>query len=385
MNKTALTGATIFDGRQLYQHHGLLLANNHISSICDLNAIPADVDQVTLDGGTLVPGLIDLQVNGGGGLLLNNTPTVEGIALICQAHAVFGTTSLLPTLLTASPSVTKQAINAAIEAHRRSIPGFLGLHLEGPHLSVEKKGAHQASLIRPMNSDDLDLYICTRNQLSSLMITVAPESVTDQQIETLTNAGITISLGHSNASYEQCLSAFNAGATCATHLYNAMSPLTHREPGLVGAALTHTKNFCGLIADGHHVHPGAINHALAATQKGSPLFLVSDAMSLIGTDINSFELDGRRVFRDKGRLVLGDGTLAGADISLIDAVRFMVKSCDLKTEEAIRMATVYPARCIGNDQTRGTLEPEHQANIVHLSDDLQVQQVWSGGAPLLMQ
>lgn len=383
MITTALTGATIFDGHRLYKNHALLIANEHISAICDISSLPADLNPVALTGGLLAPGLIDLQVNGGGGVLFNDNPTIDGIRSICQAHAAFGTTSLMPTLITASPVVTEQAINAAIEAYQSKLAGFLGLHLEGPHLSVKKKGAHDASLIRPMSDDDLHCYINARNQLPCLMITVAPESVTEQQINALSEAGITISLGHSNASYEQCFSAFTAGATCATHLYNAMSPLTHREPGLVGAALAHNKNYCGLIADGHHVHPAAIRHALAAKQKGNPIFLVSDAMPPIGTNIDSFELDGRTVFRDGGRLVLSDGTLAGADISLLDATRYMVTTCELDIDEALRMATVYPASCIGHEQIKGTLEPEHSANIVHLDDDFGLQQVWRDGLPLL--
>ena len=381
----ALTGATIFDGHRLYKNHALLITNDRVSAICERSAIPADSEIVTLNGGTLIPGLIDLQVNGGGGVLLNNNPTVQGIASICMAHAQLGTTSLLPTLITASATVTEQAILAAIEAQRRKVPGFLGIHLEGPHLSVEKKGAHNADLIRPMSDSDLELYTSAREQLNCLMMTVAPESVTDQQIETLAKAGITVSLGHSNASYEQCMSAFNAGATCATHLYNAMSPLTHREPGLVGAALSHNKNSCGLIADGHHVHPAAIKHALKAKHRENPIFLISDAMSLIGTTIDSFKLDGRQVFRKGGRLELSDGTLAGADISLLDAVKFIVDSCDVEPEEAIRMATVFPANCIGSVQTNGTLEPGQQANVVHLNDDYEVLQVWRDGKPPELQ
>lgn len=386
MTVTALLGASIFDGRQTRQNHALLIEDGRINTICEAGHEPENCQRITLNGGTLMPGLVDLQVNGGGGVMLNDKPTVEGIQTICDAHGRCGTTSLLPTLITASRDITTQAINAAIEAHRQHIPGFIGLHLEGPHLSVAKKGAHSAALIRPMDNDDLTQYLSAAEQIPLLKLTVAPESVSTEQIQTLADAGIIVSLGHSNASYEQCTAAFDAGAVCATHLFNAMSPLTHREPGLVGAALAHHNVSCGLIADGHHVHVAAINHALAAKHPGHPIFLVSDAMSPIGTTMDRFTLDDRTVFRKDGKLVLADGTLAGADITLLDAVKF-IQYGGISREQAITMATACPASLCakrsGAQLPFGKLVPGQLADVVYADDAMKLLQVWRQGTALI--
>ena len=386
MTVTALLGASIFDGRQTKQNHALLIEDGRINTICEAGHEPENCQRITLNGGTLMPGLVDLQVNGGGGVMLNDKPTVEGIQTICDAHGRCGTTSLLPTLITASRDITTQAINAAIEAYRQHVPGYIGLHLEGPHLSVAKKGAHSAALIRPMDNDDLEQYLGTAEQIPLLKLTVAPESVSTGQIRTLTDAGIIVSLGHSNATYEQCMAAFDAGAVCATHLFNAMSPLTHREPGLVGAALAHHNVCCGLIADGHHVHIAAIKHALTAKHAAYPIFLVSDAMSPIGTTLDSFSLDNRTVFRKDGKLVLADGTLAGADITLLDAVKFMAH-CGVSNEQAITMATTYPASLYArkgrNELSAGTLTPGQLADVVYTDDAMNLLQVWRQGTAMI--
>ena len=386
MTVTALLGASIFDGQQSKQNHALLIEDGRINTICEAGQVPENCQRITLNGGTLMPGLVDLQVNGGGGVMLNDKPTVEGIQTICDAHERCGTTSLLPTLITASRDITTQAINAAIDAYRQHVPGYIGLHLEGPHLSVAKKGAHSAALIRSMDNDDLEQYLGTAEQIPLLKLTVAPESVSTGQIRTLTDAGIIVSLGHSNATYEQCMAAFDAGAVCATHLFNAMSPLTHREPGLVGAALAHHNVCCGLIADGHHVHIAAIKHALTAKHAAYPIFLVSDAMSPIGTTLDSFSLDNRTVFRKDGKLVLADGTLAGADITLLDAVKFMAH-CGVSNEQAITMATTYPASLYArkgrNELSAGTLTPGQLADVVYTDDAMNLLQVWRQGTAMI--
>jgi N-acetylglucosamine-6-phosphate deacetylase len=375
----ALSGARIFDGHSHRDGAALLLSDDTISDIVAEDAIQSGFERVRLDGGILAPGFIDLQVNGGGGVLFNEQPTVEGIRRICEAHARFGTTALLATLITDTPDVTKRAIDAGIEAHALKLPGFLGLHLEGPHLSTEKRGAHRLDLIRPMTDRDVEVLCKARRFLPNLMVTVAPEAVADAQIAELAGAGICVSLGHTNATAERARHAFKAGARCVTHLFNAMSGLTHREPGLVGAALNTDAVFAGLIADGHHVLPDAINIALRSKSGNGKIFLVTDAMSTVGSDQTVFELNGRQIFRRNGQLTLADGTLAGADLDMNAAVRFIAGNTDLPLTEALRMASLYPARCLGIETTRGELRPGAVADLVHLDDNATVRSVWIRG------
>jgi N-acetylglucosamine-6-phosphate deacetylase len=312
-------------------------------------------------------------------VLFNAEPTVEGIRAICEAHARFGTTALLATLITDTPGVMARAIHAGVEAHARQVPGFLGLHLEGPHLSLARRGAHHPDLIRPMTDGDTDILRAARSALPNLMVTLAPEAVDDAQIGALAEAGVCVSLGHSDTSAERAKRAFAAGARCVTHLFNAMSGLSHREPGLVGALLDTGDASAGLIADGHHVAPEVIRIALRAKTGPGRIFLVTDAMSTIGTDLAEFELNGRRIIRRNGKLTLADGTLAGADLDMNAAVRFIARNTPLPREEALRMASLYPAQCLGIEGARGCLAPGAAADIVHLDDDLRVRTAWIGG------
>lgn len=375
----ALTGASIFDGQSTHQSSALVLDEGTIAGIFDQDNIPENCEVVKLDGGLLAPGYVDLQVNGGGGVLFNENPSVEAIQAICAAHSKFGTTSLLPTLITDSDTHLDLAIEAGIEAARRKVPGFLGLHLEGPHLSVAKKGAHDAKYIKPMDAKALAKVLAAKARLPHLMITVSPDAVTTAQIAELASAGVIVSLGHSNATFAQAQSAISAGAVCITHLFNAMSPLGHREPGMVGAALQSGAVHAGLIADGFHVHTAAISIALAAKKGPGRIFLVTDAMSTIGTDLKSFSLNGRTIWRKNGRLELDDGTLAGADLDMNSAVKFMRNNVGVGWQEALRMASRYAARCIGCDDTLGSLERGYTANVIHLDKHNTVDTVWIAG------
>lgn len=378
----AIIGADIFDATVMHSNCALLFSNDEIIGIVGAHEVPADYEVIAVEGGTLTPGFIDLQVNGGGGVMLNDEPNVGGIKTICEAHAKYGTTSLLPTLITDDLDNTKRAVEAGIEAHKQKVPGFLGLHLEGPHLSTQRKGAHDPSLIRIMTDDDMNLLLKAGQSLPNLMITVAIESVTLQQIETLSKANIIVSLGHTNCSYEQAIAASKAGARCATHLFNAMSPLTHREPGLVGAAINEGTFFCGLIADGHHVTSPAISIALAAKRQPGRVFLVTDAMSTIGTNLTSFTLNERTIYRNDGILTLEDGTLAGADLDMISAVQNIQKLADVSLEEALRMASLYPAQCMNISEQRGCLKSGTSADIVHIGPESQIKNVWISGRQL---
>lgn len=375
----AISGARIFDGHDWHDGAALLVEFGHVAGIVRADAIPANADVTRLDGGMLVPGFVDLQVNGGGGVLLNNAPSVESIRTICAAHAQFGTTALLPTLITDTVAINVATIAAGKAAAEQGVPGFIGLHLEGPHLSVARKGTHDPALIRPMDWDDLDRLVAARAELPNLIVTVAAETVTATQIATLAKAGIIVSIGHSDAGLDTASAAFASGATMATHLFNAMSQIGNREPGVVGATLNQPGVWAGLIADGIHVHPAAIALALRAKSGPGRIFLVTDSMSQTGTDITSFTLNGRTVTRSEGALRIADGTLAGADLDMIDAVEFMHSQIGLPFGEAVRMASLYPAQAIGIEDEFGHLRPGARASYVHLGDDRQVRSTYIAG------
>lgn len=374
----ALTGARIFDGETFLEDHVLVIEDGRILALQPLSELAPDVPRLPVDGQIIVPGFIDLQVNGGGGVLLNNDPSEEGIRRICAAHARFGTTALLPTLITDRPDIKTQAIEAGAAALAHGVPGYLGLHLEGPHLSKARKGTHDPDLIRPMEKADLERLISSFGRFGKALITVAPESVTLAQVTALSSAGYCVSLGHSDVTCETALSYADAGASMLTHLFNAMSPLTHREPGMVGAGLSSGRLHCGLIADGFHVDPVAMGIALRAKTGPAHIFLVTDAMSTIGTDDTGLELNGRQIYRHGGRLTLADGTLAGADIDMLSCIRYVHETLGLPLEEALRMASAYPAEAIGAT-TKGYLRAGYDADFVLLSPDLTLHSTWIGG------
>ncbi|MEP3279101.1 MAG: N-acetylglucosamine-6-phosphate deacetylase [Stappiaceae bacterium] len=375
---TAFTGARIFDGESWHNRHALLVDQGSVVGIVETGSLPENCDLHPSRAAFIVPGFVDLQVNGGGGVLLNDVPTCEGIQTICAAHARFGTTALLPTLITDTPEVTDQAIAAGSAAFAENVPGFLGLHLEGPHLSKARKGAHEEQLIRVMEPLDLQRLLSARKKLNNLMTTVAPESVTPDQVAQLAEAGIVVSMGHTNTPCNAVDEYVEAGARLVTHLFNAMSAFSHRDPGLVGAALQTGALSAGLIADGFHVDPIAIDVALRAKSGPGRIFLVSDAMSSIGTDLRSFELNGRTIHREGGRLTLADGTLAGADIDMSASVRYLMDHVGVKSEEALRMASTFPAEALGLD-TKGRLGKGCDADLIELDESFHVQTTWIGG------
>ena len=358
--------------------HAVLAANGRVTALIPVADVPPDAARLDLGAGILCPGFVDLQVNGGGGVLLGQGDPDAALETICAAHARLGTTSLLPTLITAEPAVTTGVLQAAKRAARRGVAGFAGLHLEGPFLDPSRCGAHDPALIRPMRDDDLAQIIQAARDLPTLMMTVAPESVTPAQITALRDAGVIVCLGHSNADEAAARAAVSAGAQGFTHLYNAMSPLTHRAPGMVGVALD-TPAWAGIIPDGVHVSATAFRIALRA--KPGRVFAVSDAMAVAGTDLKEFALNGRRIVRADGRLTLADGTLAGADISLPQAVRWMVQQAGIDLTDALAMVTALPAQVIGAGG-RGELTPGAPADLVHLTPEFRVGGVWRAGQPV---
>ena len=377
-DRFALTGARIFDGVDWHERAALVVGDGVVTGVMAADS-PSDIRRVPLDGGMLVPGFIDLQVNGGGGVLLNEEPSVAGIRTICATFAQFGTTGLLPTLITDTPEVTERAVAAGIEAARFGVPGFLGLHLEGPHLSIARKGAHDPRLIRPMDEADLQHLIDARAALPNLLTTIAAETVRPEQIAALVNAGIVVSIGHSDASYATTKAAAAAGASMVTHLFNAQSQLGNREPGIVGAALDLGTLWAGLIADGIHVDAATIGIALRAKRPPARVFLVTDAMSLTGSAAHSLTLNGRVIHRADGALRLADGTLAGADLTMIDAIAYMHRTIGLPLDEVLRMAALYPAQALGIADRHGQLKRGAIASMVHIADDLDVRATWIAG------
>lgn len=378
-DRFALTGARIFDGDDWHDDAALLVHGDVVEGIHPVGAIPSGVARIDTGGGMLAPGFVDLQVNGGGGVMLNDHPDVASLATICRAHVPFGTTALLPTLITDTPEITAAAMAAGAEAARQKLPGFLGLHLEGPHLSVARKGAHDPALIRPMTDADQAALIAACKNLPVLLTTIAPESVEPARVAALAKAGIVVSLGHSDTGYATAKAFAEAGASVVTHLFNAMSQIGNREPGLAGAAIDIGGLSAGIIADGIHVDPATMLIALRAKQGPGRIVLVTDAMATIGTDMTSFTLNGRIIYRKDGSLRLADGTLAGADLDMISAVRYVHRIVGLDLSEALRMASLYPAQAVGQAHRLGRFANGTAADIVALSDDLDVQGVWIGG------
>lgn len=374
----AIKAAAIFDGENWHDDAVLVHRDGVVDAVVPAANVPASAELVDFEG-MLVPGFVDLQVNGGGGVMLNDRQDVATIRTICSAHAPFGTTALLPTLITDTPEVTRAAVEAGAEALAVRVPGFMGLHLEGPHLSLSRKGAHDPKLIRPMLDADEAALIAAHQKVPVLLTTVAPESVEPARIGRLAKSGIVVSLGHSDTSYGKAVACAQAGASMATHLFNAMSQIGNREPGLAGAAVDTGAFDAGLIADGVHVDPATIRIAVKAKSGPGRIFLVTDAMATIGTDMTSFTLNGRRITRSGGKLTLDDGTLAGADLDMISAVRFMHRTIGLELGEALRMASLYPAQAMKADASHGRLVKGARADIVHLTEGLDVGNVWIGG------
>ena len=378
MTRIAYTGARIFDGETWWERSALVVDGDRIEGIIAADS-PTDAQRVPLGGGILAPGFIDLQVNGAGGALLNLTPDVAAIETICTTLMQYGTTACLPTLITDTRAKNLAAMAAGEQAAAKGVRGFLGLHLEGPHLSVARKGAHDPALIRPMDEVDLITLVDARKRLPNLLTTVAVESVTPNQITRLRDAGLVVSIGHTDATYDKARAAAEAGATMVTHLFNAQSQIGNREPGVVGTALDLGTLWAGLIADGIHVAAPSMGVALRGKRGPGRIFLVTDAMSVIGTDVTSFELTGQTVHRKDGALRLADGTLAGADLTMIDAIAYVHRTIGLPLEEVLRMASRYPAEALGVADERGALKRGLRADLVHLSDDIKVRRTIIGG------
>lgn len=374
MSATKVISANrIFDGHKMHDNAQVVVENGLIKSIEQRNKrAKQHID------GLLCSGFIDLQVNGGGGALLNTHRDVDGIEAIFAAHHNYGTTAMLPTLITDTAAVMASAADAIADAIAQKSAGIIGVHFEGPHLSVAKKGAHSEAFIRPIS--DAEWSVLAREDLGQIKVTVAPENISCDDIKRMVELGVIVFLGHSNADFKTAQAALDAGATGFTHLYNAMSPMTSREPGMVGAALLNDYATCGLIVDGLHVDYDACRLALKTKPKGS-VVLVTDAMSVVGTDIERFAFFDREIIRTGNQLNSTTGELAGSALDMIQAVANTVKYVGVPIEEALRMASLYPAKCLGIEKEYGQLIAGARADIIAIDDNWQVTQSWIGGEP----
>jgi N-acetylglucosamine-6-phosphate deacetylase len=374
VNGRILTQGGVVDGKSLVVENGRIIA------ILDAGDAPADATRHDLDGGLLVPGFIDTQVNGGGGLLFNDAPTLETIAAIGAAHRPFGTTGFLPTLISDDLAVVDRAMRATEAAIEAGVPGVLGIHIEGPFLNVKRKGIHDAGKFRVI--DDAAVALLGSLRVGKTLVTLAPETTTPDMIRQLTNAGVIVAAGHTNAAYGTMRKALAAGLSGFTHLFNAMSPLTSREPGAVGAALESQTAWCGLIVDGRHVDPAVLRIALR-TRPLDRFMLVTDAMPTVGMIDKSFDLQGRQIHVVDGVCVDAHGTLAGSDLDMISAVRNAMSMLGLSLQDAVSIASGSPAAFLGLQDERGRIAVGQAADLVLLDDGLRVRETWIGGVASL--
>lgn len=329
-----------------------------------------------LGGQLLLPGFIDSQVNGGGGVLFNDAPSVESIRAIGAAHRRFGTTGFLPTLISADLDIVARAIAAVRGALKAGVPGVLGIHIEGPFLNVARKGVHDPAKLRELDPSGLGLLSSLRG--GRTVVTLAPETTTPQMIEQLVTAGVVVSAGHTNATYAEMQAALDHGLTGYTHLFNAMSQLTGREPGVVGAALDDPRGWCGIIVDGAHTDPAVLRIALKC-KPHERFMLVTDAMPGVGTNNASFELQGRRITVSGYVCLDEDGRLAGSNIDMASCVRNAVTLLGVPLTTAVRMASEFPAAFLKLAHEIGRIAPGYRANLVLADDELNVKETWIDG------
>ncbi|MBU8977047.1 N-acetylglucosamine-6-phosphate deacetylase [Lysobacter sp. MMG2] len=376
MTTIAFTHGRILTERGFETDLSVLVEDGHIVAVLP-GPPPKDAQVVDLAGRYLVPGFIDTQVNGGGDVLLNDEPTVEGLRRIAAAHRKYGTTGMLPTLISDDVEVMRRAIDATREAIAQKVSGVLGVHLEGPYLNAARKGVHDPSKFHTPDAGELDLVASLGNDGITL-VTLAPERLDAATLQALAARGVIIAAGHTAATYEQLRDAFAHGITGVTHLFNAMTPMNSREPGAVGAALENADAWCGLIVDGFHVHDATLRVSIAARPRGK-MMLVTDAMPPVGGEREAFSLYGVEMICRDGQCTTADGTLAGSALDMASAVRNTVQRLGLPLDEACRMASQYPADFIGLGGELGRIAPGYRADLVVLDEDLKVQGTWIAG------
>lgn len=373
---TALVNGRVLTADGLRDGVAVLVDSARIAAIVPARDVPADAEHHDLAGALLVPGFIDTQVNGGAGVLFNDEPTVEGIVAIGEAHRRYGTTGFLPTLISDDIAVIRRAVEAVDAAIEAGVPGVLGIHIEGPFLNTDRRGIHRAEKIRTL--DEEGFAALTSLKRGKTLVTLAPERTTIDAVRRLIAAGVIVAAGHSNATYEQAVAGVEAGITGVTHLFNAMSPLTSRAPGLVGASLERDELVCGIIVDGHHVAAATLRIALRCKPAES-LMLVTDAMPSVGHDADTFMLQGKRIHVRGSKVTDDAGTIAGSNLDMASAVRNSVAMLGAPLETAVAMASHSPARFLGLAGELGVIAPGYRADLVALDESLHVAATWISG------
>ena len=373
--KQAITGSKLFNGIDFIEHKALLIDDQHIAGIVNEDAIPTDFQVKKLEGGILSPGFIDLQVNGGGGKLFNNSPDKESLNTIISAHQYFGTTSIMPTVISDSLNILQKCTDT-ISNEIDNNHSLLGIHIEGPFFNVKYRGVHQKQYINTINASYLNLFE-TLDKFP-VMLTLAPECISIKQLKHLKSLGFKILAGHTDANYDQLEEAVKYGLDGFTHLFNAMGQISAREPGVVGSAFEFDETSASIIVDLHHVHPSLINLSFKQKPKGK-LFFVSDSMATINHGEPSFELYDEVVSESNGRIINSEGKLAGSSITQIDAIKNAYQKCSIPLESAISMATLYPAEYLGVSDYIGQLKKGYRADLAHFDSNFHVQNVWLAG------
>ncbi|AIW18088.1 MULTISPECIES: N-acetylglucosamine-6-phosphate deacetylase [Vibrio] len=365
----ALTNCKIYTGNDVLVDHAVVIKDQLIDSVCPVADLPQGLETLDLNGANVSPGFIDLQLNGCGGVMFNDEITAETMQVMHKANLKSGCTSYLPTLITSSDEDMRQAIAAARDYHAQYQNQSLGLHLEGPYLNVMKKGIHSVDYIRP-SDDSMINFICENADVIT-KVTLAPEHNAPEHIQQLKDAGIIVAIGHTNATYAEARKGFESGITFATHLFNAMTPMVGREPGVVGAIYDTPDVYAGVIADGFHVDYANIR--IAHKIKGEKLVLVTDATAPAGADMDYFIFVGKKVYYRDGKCVDENGTLGGSALTMIEAVQNTVEHVGIALDEALRMATLYPAKAIGVEEQLGRVKQGMVANLAIFDRDFKVQ------------
>lgn len=355
----------------------VVVEGGRIADVPRADALRPGSRRIDLGGAMLLPGFVDIQVNGGGGVLFNDAPGVEAIRAIGAAHRRFGTASFLPTLISDDLAVIARAVESVREALAQGVPGVAGIHIEGPFINAARRGAHDGSKLRALDARGVALLASLG--VGRTLVTLAPEVTTPETIATLARAGVVVAAGHTDATYEAMSAAFAAGVSGVTHLFNAMSPLGSREPGVVGAALDDARCRCGIIADGRHVHPAVLRIALRA-KAADRFMLVTDAMPSVGSGQDHFMLQGRRIEVRDGVCVDDNGVLCGSALDMASAVRNAVRMLGVPLAQAVRMASAHPADFLRLGEETGRIAPGLRANLVVADDELRVRETWIDGA-----